>query len=242
LTLALLAGCRAPRTEPPSAAPADASSNLGPWEAIGHSVEGRPIRMRRVGTGPRRVLWIGGIHGNEREGSVSTEELPAAFLARPGLADQVTLTIVEDVNPDGSAANTRANRNGVDLNRNWPAANFAPLPQFGSRPLSQPESRALHRLLEAMRPDLVLVAHSSRGRSFINFDGPARGLAQRFSALTHYPILASEELHGTPGSLGSYLGRDRQVPILTIEHRNGDDPGRCWNLTREAVLSVIAGG
>ena len=64
-------------------------------------------------------------HGNEREGVVATADLPQAF-ATAGLADDVTLWILQDENPDGSAANTRYNANGVDLNRNLPASDFDP--------------------------------------------------------------------------------------------------------------------
>src|SRR5688572_11324952 len=41
------------------------------WRELGRSVEGRPIRARTVGHGPRHVLWIGGIHGDETEGTLA---------------------------------------------------------------------------------------------------------------------------------------------------------------------------
>ena len=213
---------------------------LTDWREFGRSIDGRPLRVRTVGIGPRRVLWIGGIHGNEREGVVTTSALPAAFLQR-GLADRVTLTMVEDVNPDGSATRVRHNRNRVDLNRNYPARNFKPSVSNGREPLDQPEARALHALIVELRPDLVIVAHSWSGRYFINFDGPAQAIAERFSELSGYPVEASENIHGTPGSLGSFVGIDMQIPILTLEHRNGLDPNVAWERTREALLAVIAG-
>jgi len=87
------------------------------WQVIGQSQEGRPIRMRRIGHGPRRVIWVGGIHGTEREGALATERLPDAFAREPGALEQVTLTIVEDINPDGSARGTRGNIN--NLLKSW---------------------------------------------------------------------------------------------------------------------------
>lgn len=227
-------------------APADAVDSGGRrsalvWRVVGQSVKGRPLRATTIGNGPRRVLWIGGIHGNEREGSVATRELPAAFAALPGALQQVTLTILEDSNPDGSAANSRGNANGVDLNRNFPAVNFVAHRQFGIRPLSQPESRAVHDLILQTNPHLMIVAHSWSDARFINFDGPAQAIAAQFSRLSGYPLRASEDIAPTPGSLGSWVGHTLERPILTLEYRRGRDPVAAWQETRHAILTAILG-
>ena len=232
------------REEPASAASgaperARDTARSSSWQTIGYSHQGRPLRIRRIGAGPRRVIWIGGIHGNEREGVVSTAELPAALAAQRGALDEVTLTILEDVNPDGTAANTRGNARGVDLNRNYPASNFLPGERYGQRPLDQPEAKALHDLVRAERPDLVIVAHSWRNDHFINYDGPAVRYAELFSRHSGYRVKPSDKIHPTPGSLGSWVGRKLQIPILTLEHERGSDPWRCWVATRKAILSVI---
>lgn len=209
------------------------------WQAIGNSRKGRPLRITRLGQGSRRVLWIGGIHGDEREGAVSTAELPHAFFAAPGATNAVTLTILEDVNPDGTAQHTRGNAVGVDLNRNYPATNFKPSRFFGAQPLDQPEAQALHDLILAERPHLVIVAHSWRDDHFINFDGPSQALAERFSRLSGYRVQPSNEIAPTPGSLGSWVGGTLRIPILTLEHQRGRDPWAAWLDTRAAILSVI---
>ena len=229
----------APTSSPATAdKPAVAATD---WETVGASVQGRPIRTRSVGNGPRIVLFVGGIHGDEPEGALTTEQLPAAFVAA-GLADAVTLTILEDANPDGRAAGTRANANGVDVNRNFPASNFdSANPDNGGEPLSQPESRALVETVDRLRPNLVMVAHAWAGDQFINFDGPARELADRFSASSGLPVEASSEFAPTPGSLGSYIGRDRKIPVLTIEVLKGSDPAAVWEKLRPALLQAIAG-
>lgn len=210
------------------------------WRELGRSVEARPIRARTVGHGPRHVLWIGGIHGDETEGTLATAALPADFLAA-GLAERVTLTIVEDVNPDGRAAKRRGNAHGVDVNRNFPARTFTPSGSRGSEPLSEPEARILHDLILASPPDLVIVCHAWRGRHFINFDGPARELAQTFATLSGYPLVASEEFDPTPGSLGSWVGGDLGHAILTIEWLKGRPWDEAWEDIRLAALAVIEG-
>jgi protein MpaA len=224
-------------TEPAPSAPPGTDG----WETVGTSVQGRPIRVLTVGHGPRKVLFIGGIHGDEPEGAVAAAELPAAFNAA-GLADAVTLTILEDANPDGRAAGTRDNANGVDVNRNFPASNFDRTdPSNGGEPLSQPESRAVNDTIERIKPNLVLVAHSWAGRQFINFDGPSRETAERFAASSGLPVEESSSFAPTPGSLGSYFGRNRGTPILTIEVLKGSDPKGVWEQLRAALLQAIGG-
>ena len=213
-----------------------------PWRVLGHSVQGRPIRAATIGTGLRRVLWVGGIHGDEREGRIATQELPTAFLAVEGASKRVSLTILEDVNPDGTELGTRGNANGVDLNRNYPAKNFKAEPRYGMKPLSQPESRALHDFLLKGEFDLVIVAHSWRGDHFINFDGPARSIAELFSQRSGYAVRDSGDMSPTPGSLGSWVGRTLGKGILTLEYLRGRDAWAAWDETRAAILAVIVEG
>jgi len=237
------AAAAAPKAQPATGddGKADAVAASLVWRVVGQSVQGRPLRATSIGYGPRRVLWIGGIHGDEREGRIATQQLPAAFAAVPGAMQAVTLTILEDSNPDGAAQNTRGNANGVDLNRNFPAVNFKPQRMFGIKPLSQPESSAVHDLVLQLKPDLIVVAHSWHDARFINFDGPGEALAQRFSRISGYPLRESEDIAPTPGSLGSWVGHTLGMPILTLEYRRGSDPYTAWQQTRMAILAVVLG-
>lgn len=212
------------------------------WQTIGASHQGRALRITRLGRGSRRVLWIGGIHGNEREGRIATAELPRALIAVPGGLESVTLTILEDCNPDGTAQNTRGNARGVDLNRNYPAANFQASRLFGVRPLDQPEARALHDLILDERPHLVIVAHSWHDDHFINFDGPAGHLAERFARRSGYRVQPSNDIAPTPGSLGSWVGGTLRIPILTLEYHRGREPWAAWRETKAAILDVVLSG
>jgi murein peptide amidase A len=249
IALSLLAGCfptysqRLQAQATAGAAPSGEQATKGrvnlSWQAIGYSVKGRPLRAASIGKGPRRVLWVGGIHGDEREGRIATQELPAAFLATEGAAARVTLTILEDVNPDGTALGTRGNANGVDLNRNYPAKNFKAARRFGMEPLSQPEARALHDFLLKGKFDLVIVAHSWHNDHFINFDGPSRDAAELFSARSGYAVRDSGDMSPTPGSLGSWVGRTLGKGILTLEYLRGRDAWAAWEETKSAVLAVV---
>jgi hypothetical protein len=230
------------------ARPATTTSTLGTiegsggWQSIGTSVNRRPLRLQRLGTGPRKVLWIGGIHGDEPEGAVATAALSGSF-ERAHLAPLVSLLILENANPDGRAAHTRGNAHGVDLNRNFPSRNFdSSDPRYGGHPLSQPESRTLYDLILRERPQLVIACHSWQGNAFINFDGPARPLAVEFSRRSGLPLKPSSALgEATPGSLGSWLGDDLQVSVLTIEWARRSDPNTDWRMTHDAVLLALRG-
>lgn len=201
-------------------------------------MEGRPLLVAQSGAGPLRVYIVGGIHGDETEGRSALESVKAQRIAG------ATVRILRDLNPDGTAANRRENARAIDLNRNWPASNFQPGSSGGDAPLSEPESRALHQDLQAFGPDVVVVLHSSPTGPMVNFDGPAEALASAFvgaarPADPNWYVL-SDMGYPTPGSLGSWLGVDRRVPILTIEFGRGQDEAvAAWAL-RQGLAATVA--
>jgi N-acetylmuramoyl-L-alanine amidase len=130
---------------------------------LGRSAHGRPIRALRVGRPDARVnvLAIGSVHGNEPGGQAVTARLRRA---RPPRG--VALWIVDDMNPDGSSADTRQNANGVDLNRNFPfrwRAIGTPFDQnhSGAGPGSEPESKLAMQLVERIRPRVTVWYHQA---------------------------------------------------------------------------------
>lgn len=245
LVCVLLAGCAGSgdrREGVVTSAPAPLRGAPAPATAvIGRSVEGRPIEALTLGRGTgRRILLIGGIHGDEPEGGRAVNAV-AAFLG--ALNPDAALRLVRDVNPDGRAAGTRTNANGVDLNRNWPASNFTPGAGRGPRPLSEPETRALYDEINRFAPELVLVCHATRNGPFVNFDGPASQAAAVFAraaARTDPRWRVVPDMgYTTPGSLGSFLGVDRGVPILTIEFARGHDPAAAWAAMRDGLSALV---
>lgn len=198
--------------------------------SIGTSREGRPIEARTFGRGPIRAYLIGSIHGDEGEGRSALDEIVRELGRGTG---GTTVRFVRDMNPDGTHRGSRSNSAGVDLNRNWPAANFRPAHDRGRVPLSEPESAAVHADMVRFDPHMIIVLHSARGGPFVNFDGPssAAALSERFvqaaraSGDARWKTVA-EMGYSTPGSMGSYFGVDRGLPILTIELRRGEEPER----------------
>lgn len=218
LPLALgLASCTAARRgadgPPARVAGAEATDAV-----IGVSVEGRPIVCRRLGAGPEVVLILATIHGSEAAGTPLVERLAEVLARTPRLLAGRRVLLVPVANPDGLARGSRLNAHRVDLNRNFPAANFRGGTRHGAAALSEPESRALDGLLAAWRPARVVTIHQPLAR--VDYDGPAAGLAAAMARAGDLPV---ERIGGLPGSLGSYVGGTLRIPIITLELRHGDE-------------------
>jgi protein MpaA len=150
--------------------------------------------------------------------------------------------IVPVVNPDGYARRRRRNAAGVDLNRNFPTANWAPgnkRSRFyaGPSPASEPETKAIVALVETMSPARIISIHSIDKRRFCNnYDGPARALATKMAARNNYPVTGSIG-YPTPGSLGTWAGIERSIPVVTLELPSHRSPRQCWLENRDALVA-----
>jgi murein peptide amidase A len=188
------------------------------WSVVGASTSGRPLHARRfAGTVPDApaLVVVGGVHGDEPSSVAAVLEL-AASLERAPCARPIWLWPA--LNPDGVVAGRKNSATDVDLNRNFPARNFTtshtPGYDPGPRPLSEPETRALAALLDGERVAGVVAVHAPF--ACVNYDGPAAAWAAEVAAACGWPV--REDIgYPTPGSLGSWLGCDRQWPVLTLE-------------------------
>jgi len=204
---------------------------------VDDTIEGRPIPYHVVGSGSETVMLLATIHGNEAAGTPVLERLLSQVAAEPTLLRGRRLVVVPVVNPDGLAANRRRNARGVDLNRNFPSDNRQDGGDRGSA-LSEPETQALHQLITEFEPMVVVSVHGWLG--LIDWDGPAESLAAEMGALCQLP---AQRLGSRPGSLGSFVGVDRQVPIITFElpssaRRASDD--ELWERYGPALLATLS--
>lgn len=241
LLSAAVTACQRPQAEPTMARP-----RVIPQPRtvdLGRSVDGTPLRLEVFGNGPDHVFIFGGIHGHEPTSAALAAQLADDLRARPELWDGRTIGVLARANPDGLARRTRGNRNGVDLNRNFPARNWrlsdARRPRGGSSPASEPETQALIKAVELLRPARVVAIHSiPRGKHCNNFDGPAESLAQAMTRHNGYPAKPNIG-YPTPGSFGNWAGVDQGIPTITLELPRDADDATCWRENRAALLAFI---
>jgi murein peptide amidase A len=163
---------------------------------LGVSARGRPIDAVHVGTGGRAdLLVVGSVHGDEPAGIAVTRLLRRPLAGRP-----IDAWLVDDLNPDGRAAGTRANARGVDLNRNFPwrwrhLGARGTGEWSGPRALSEPEARAMEALVRRVRPRISIWFHQPLG--LVDRSGGSPVVERRFSHLSGLPL---RQLTRYPGS------------------------------------------
>lgn len=198
---------------------------------LGSSAQGRPLEALTLGSAPW-ILVLGAVHGDEIEGLWVLDALREEWY-KSFLFTSVGVILWNQVNPDGVAEARRSNGNHVDLNRNlptqdWTAEMTNPRYPPGPSPGSEPENKALVRLIEERKPIAILTLHSFKNYQ-INANGPAQAWAEHIATHCGYPV-TTDIGYPTPGSLGTYAGKERHIPTITLEIERG--------LPKEQVLAM----
>ncbi len=204
---------------------------------FGRSVGNRPLVAQIYGDGSDTVLIMASIHGNETAGTPLVHRLGAYLLEQPQILEGRRVILVPVTNPDGAHINMRKNLRGVDLNRNFPAGNYRASGNHGAAALSEPESRALVGLIDKYAPRRIISIHQPM--TCIDYDGAADGLARLMAGSSGLPL---KKIGSLPGSLGSYAGTTRHIPIVTVElPRQADDlpEQSLWNRYGRMLLLAV---
>ena len=226
------------------------------------------------------------MHGDEPKSVSVAQQLIRLLETETEIGRASDWVIVPVVNPDGYERRRRRNANAVDINRNFPTRNWTRTSRRsrmfgGDKPASEPETRAIIKIIELCLSEPSLTRHSglrplpryvgtpakrevtSQGparslpirrlrsglgsalhdcpRSFRiialhtingkrqcnNYDGPARAIATAMHRRNGYPVVKSIG-YPTPGSLGTWAGHERKIPIVTLELPSHHSPKRCW--------------
>jgi protein MpaA len=186
-----------------------------------HSTKGAPIFHFDFNgaDSSRNILVFSVTHGDEHEsGTIALRWMQRLSDLKP----RNRWRIVPILNPDGLASRKRMNANGVDLNRNFPSKDWNvtankywskdskqdPRKFPGPKPASEVETRCAMDIINDFRPDFIVSVHTPYG--VLDFDGPKVS----FPDFKHLPWVS---LGTYPGSLGRYMWKDQNVPVLTIE-------------------------
>ncbi|NCN26741.1 murein peptide amidase A [bacterium] len=212
-------------------------------QVLSKTVEGRAIELyssARVGSFRSRVLIKAGVHGDEPEGVQLLERfLKEKYFEK--FHQDAFWSILPTSNPDGVALSQRVNANGVDLNRNFPssdwsseirASRYHPGPHAGS----ELETQNICRLVEQIRPSLIISLHNYQ--PMVNVNGDCGVAAEVLARLTGYPI-TNDMGYETPGSFGRWAWEQCKVPTITLEIEDKVGIDAIWPRFGEALVEAV---
>jgi protein MpaA len=197
--------------------------------------------LHRYTQGSVSLLLMAGVHGDEAEGVALLDSFLAAAEWQE-LDKKACLWVIPQVNPDGLFYHQRGNARGVDLNRNMPTQDWIPSAASsryysGSAPQSEPETKAVIEAIESVSPRAIFSLHSQT-EVCVNYNGPARTLAEVMAACNGYPV-TDDIGYPTPGSLGTWAGVERRIPTITLELPRGASPEEIWIQQKVALGSGL---
>lgn len=200
------------------------------WTTIGRTHQGRRIRAFRLGDpdAPSRYLVIGSMHGDEPAGRRVAAQLRQLTAPRG-----VQLWVVPTMNPDGLAAGTRTNARGVDLNRNFPSADWRRQGRgtsqwSGPRPASERETRAAVRFLRDLVPHTVISVHQPL--TCVDFSGGDPAVTRWLAARLGLP---ARTLGASGGNLTTWFNdRYPKRTATTLELASSVSPRRARRIAQ----------
>lgn len=226
------------------------------WRAEQKTKLNHPLIFTEFGTGSRSMLIFSGVHPDE------LVAIPIGFMLAKHLKQNpqiytgknIKIVIAPLLNPDGFFLDkpTRANSNGVDLNRNFFTKDWyqSAKKSWQSRPGRQRDRRVFPgyfpnsevetlfqiRLINQFVPNKILSMHAPLG--FLDYDGPGKKIAStpREKKAKNLVYSISEKSGNYrvvqytyyPGSLGNYAGNERAIPTVTLEF-DTEDPNKFKN-------------
>lgn len=211
------------------------------------SVQGREIALFGLEKDTKlpNIFILGMFHGDEPEGEYIIEKFIRELDDKQPTDLNYNLYFIPCLNPDGKAAKTRVNANNIDLNRNYPTANFKDSGVSPSgvhcagTPASEVETQFMMDLVETYKPAKIISIHSDL--HLVDYDGPAREIALKLSEITGYKFVENVG-YPTNGSFGTWAGIERQIPLITLESwgaKSSEDFEKIWQEIRPGLYEFI---
>lgn len=204
------------------------------------------------------TLIMCGVHGDEITPVKFCWDLMRELKSNHSFTDKLVV-VAPLVTPDSffKPKPTRTNAAGIDVNRNFPTADWRAEAHKrwktvhkndkrkfpGHSAASEQETIFQMNLIKRYKPNKVITVHAPL--TLLDYDGPslkaeegkyAKTVLEQMSQksmgykVSNYPIF--------PGSLGNWAGKENRIPTYTLELPNTNylETDRFFNLFKEAVL------
>jgi len=213
------------------------------WQRLADSVEGRPIEVAQFGTGARNLLIVGSLAGDEIAAVHLLDRL-AEHLARfPQRLGDRSVTIVRSLNPDGFVRGTSANAHGVEIDRNFDAPDWRKVPHHGQwlsgrLPLSEPETRALVKIIADVRPERVIQIQAVDADVWLTASPGSELFARRISEAAGIELRPRNEATSS-GSLLSWLAAREGIEGIALSVQRQASPEELWAASRGPLFQLM---
>jgi len=223
---------------------------------IGSSVDGTAITAFHFGNGSDEMVLVGGTHGSY---SANTHELAEEFITYLGaneslVPDNMRVTVIPTVNPDGLAAGGttgRFNANNVDINRNfdcdWARTSMWRQQEVsgGTAAFSEPEARAIRDYVSEINAVGAIVWFAAEGKVYPSACGgnpsaASTNLANVFGDAAGFGVDQEFDAYTINGDMVNWMAKEG-VPAISVllTDRNGIE----WDKNEagfKAVLSALS--
>lgn len=236
------------------------------WNHVRNSDVGTPLVWTVFGEeksagADNATIVLCGVHGDEITPVKFCWDLMRDLKANHQFNDKVVI-VAPLVSPDSflKSKPTRTNGRGVDVNRNFPTADWlkeahrrwkssyrSDKRKFpGKKAASEQETVFQMNLILRYKPNKIVSVHSPL--TLLDYDGPAltnetgkpaKALLEGMSAksanykVQNYPVF--------PGSLGNWAGTEKKLPTYTLELPNSNpaETDKFWTMFKDAMILAI---
>ncbi|MEU0672868.1 M14 family zinc carboxypeptidase [Streptomyces sp. NPDC006172] len=177
---------------------------------VGTSRAGRPLQLLSVGHARRAVLVVAGAHANEPTGGPTLLAVAERVMRERELRDGTSWHFLLCADPDGASLHvTPAPRSLLEYHRGFFRPAGPEQPEWSPAVLPPdrlpPETRALTRVIDELRPYLQVTLHGTDlGGSWVQLTRDIPGLAEPFAksaAQSHIPVeTGASDAAGWPAS------------------------------------------